>query len=147
MDCDLARELLEDQAAGRLDSRQAEEFGAHLRGCASCARELRWTLALKASVRGLPRPAMPPELRSELLRAAQAPRSRGFLAWLDRPWKAAAGLGLAAACAAAGVLLVVRTPQESLSLDEMLAEHERYQATMPAADREAAYSGLATEEP
>jgi hypothetical protein len=58
-------------------------------------------------------------------------------------WRAAAGMGLATACAAA--LLMLGRPgagTEELSLDEVLVAHSRYELTMPAADREAIFADL-----
>ena len=149
MECRRAREVVEDYAAGMLPAAEAADFEGHLKGCAACGRELRWVQALKAGVRSGPRPALPPELRERLMRMAREASvspGRGGLAWLESfrlSWRAAAGLGLATACAAA--LLVFKGPGpdgEALSLDEALAAHSRYELTMPAPDREAVFADL-----
>lgn len=149
MECRRAREVVEDYAAGRLPAAEAADLEGHLKGCSACGRELRWVQALKAGVRSGPRPALPPELRERLMRMAReasAARDSERLPWyaaLRFSWRAAAGLGLATACAAA--LLVFKgtgAEGEALSLDEALAAHSRYELTMPAPDREAVFADL-----
>lgn len=141
MDCELAGESLEERAAGLLPAARAAELDEHISLCPACARQLRWISGLKASVRALPRAALPAELRAALLDAA-GPRP-GPLDWLRARRATAAGLGFASAFAAAGLALWLRAPEERLPLDEVLTEHGRYEATMPAADRESLYAGLA----
>ena len=143
MQCEQARQILESLAAGRLEPREAAEVEAHLQACPACGRELRWIGALKASVRSMPRPSMPADLRADLLRLA----SRGSASrnWLPegRSWRLAAGLGLASAFAAAAAFLIFRhSAGEEIGLDEILIAHSRYELTMPAADREAIYSDM-----
>jgi len=142
MECERTRESLESYAAGRLDPAQASRLEAHLQHCPACAKELRWLRSLKAVVRGVPRPAMPAELRAELMRRARKSAP-------ERPtwcfsWRWAAGLGFASAFAAAAVLVFGRpsTGTEELTLDEVLEAHSRYQLTMPAADRDSIFTGL-----
>jgi anti-sigma factor RsiW len=153
MECERMRESLESYAAGRLEPAQASRLEAHLQLCPACAKELRWVRSLKAVVRGNPRPAMPAELRTELLRQAALCGSGERLPEKDgAPWRAAryfswrwaAGLGFASAFAAAAVLVFGRpsTGTEDLTLDEVLEAHSRYQLTMPAADRESIFTGL-----
>ncbi len=144
MHCEQAREFLESLAAGRLEPKQAAEVQAHVKGCAACGRELQWIEALKTSVRSVPRPAMPADLRADLLRLAGQPR--GWRSWFGErfSWQMTAGVGFAFAAAAA--FLVFRNslsgPREEIALSDVLAAHNRYELTMPAADREAIYSDL-----
>ncbi|MBI5241480.1 MAG: zf-HC2 domain-containing protein [Elusimicrobia bacterium] len=151
MGCERMRGCIEDYAAGKLPAGEAAALEAHLKDCAACGRELRWVRVLKAGISAGPRPALPPELRESLMRMAREfslsrsgerlPGKDG-VPWLAA-WRAAAGLGLATACAAA--LLVFGRPGaegEALSLDEALAAHSRYELTMPAADREAVFADL-----
>jgi anti-sigma factor RsiW len=119
----------------------------HIQVCPACARQLRWVSTLKAAVRGAPRPALPAELRAELMKKA---REAGALhtSWLDSwrfSWRWAAGFGFASAFAAVVAVLVFgrfSTGTEELSLDEVLEAHSRYQLTMPVADREAIFTDL-----
>jgi anti-sigma factor RsiW len=157
MECERMRESLESYAAGRLAPAEASRLEAHLQGCPACARELRWVRVLKAAVRGVPRPAIPAELRAELMRQARAAslsRSGERLPGKDGApgraahhfyWRWAAGLGFASAFAAAAAFLALgrfSAGAEELSLDEVLEAHSRYELTMPAADREAIFTDL-----
>lgn len=146
MQCEQARRFLESLAAGRLESREEADVREHLKTCPACGRELRWIEALKTSVRSIPRPSMPADLREDLLRLGD--RRTGFQRWLPerRSWRWAMGFGFASAFAAAAAFLVFRNPLqgagEEIGLDEVLVAHSRYELTMPAADREAIYSNL-----
>ena len=151
MDCDRMKEWLEPYAAGQLTGEPEARLKAHLEACPACAKELRWAMALKASVRAQPRPALPKDLRDELMRqAAAAGRVRwSFPGWLDSlrfSWRLAAGFGLASACAAAAGLLFfsrfATAGSREISLDEVLAAHSRYRLTMPAADRDGIFADL-----
>ena len=151
MECEWMREAIESYAAGRLGAEETERLEAHLKACPDCGRELRWVRALKAGVRAVPRPALPADLRAELMRMAReaaASRASEPLPWyaaLRLSWRAAAGLGFASAFAAAAAFLVLGRPgagAEELSLDEVLVAHGRYELTMPAADREAIFADL-----
>ncbi|MDD5629422.1 MAG: anti-sigma factor [Elusimicrobia bacterium] len=146
------RESLESYAAGRLPGAEASRLEAHLRQCPDCSRELQWVRVLKAGVRKAPRPAMPPDLRAELLRLARAaslsrsgerPPGKGGVPW-HAAWRWAAGFGFASAFAAAAILVIGRSPaaEETLSLDEVLEAHSSYEMTMPAADRESLITNL-----
>ena len=104
---------------------------------------------LKAVVRGAHRPAMPADLRAELLRKARevsrARRAETAPSGWRLSWRWAAGFGFASAFAAAAAVLAFgrfATGTEELSLDEVLAAHSRYELTMPAADRDAIFTGL-----
>ena len=154
MECELMRESLESYAAGRLAGEEAVRLEAHLKGCPACGRELRWVRILKAGVRGAPLPALPADLRAELMRQAAAfgaSRQAAAPSWRSRfeswrlAWRLAAGLGFASAGAAAAAFLVLGrfgAGTEELSLDEVLVAHSRYELTMPAADREAIFADL-----
>ena len=156
MECERMRESLESYAAGRLSPAEASRLEAHLQGCPACARELRWVRTLKAVVRGVPRPAIPADLRAELMRQARALSESGerrlgkdgaplrAAAWRFS-WRLAAGVGFASAFAAAAAVLVfgrLSAGTEELTLDEVLEAHSRYELTMPAADRDAIFTGL-----
>ncbi|MCX5794092.1 MAG: zf-HC2 domain-containing protein [Elusimicrobia bacterium] len=147
MECDRMRESLESYAAGRLPAAEASRLEAHLQVCPACSRELRWVRVLKAAVRGVPRPALPADLRAALMRQARA-AAQPRPAWLESwrfSWRLAAGFGCASAFAAAVAVLAVSrfsTGTEELSLDEVLEAHSRYELTMPAADRDALFTGL-----
>jgi len=150
MECDRMREWLESYADGQATAEETAQVVRHLQACPACSRQLRWIQALKASVRAVPRPALPADLRAELLRQASSSRGPAGSEWLDSlrlSWKMAAGFGFASAfAAAAGFVAFNRffsSGTEALSLDEVLVAHGRYELTMPAADREAIYAGLA----
>ena len=142
MQCEQARQFLESLAAGRLEPKEAAEVEAHLKACPACGRELRWIEALKTSVRSVPRPSMPADLRADLLRLAG--RRTGWRLWFQRrpSWQLAAGFAFAAAVAFVVFRHSLRGAGEEIGLDEVLVAHSRYELTMPAADREAIYSDL-----
>ncbi len=95
MDCHQAREALEEYHRGELPPDAAAAVATHLAGCHACRRLHDEGLALAARVQGLPRPATPPALRRRVARLAR----RGPLAWLARPWAAAAVSALVVALA------------------------------------------------
>jgi len=154
MECDRMRDWIEPYAAGRLAAEEAERLETHLKACSVCARELRWAQTLKAAVRALPGPAIPDDLRTDLLRQARAAARPGLgeslpgknsASWIDSlslSWRMVAGLGFASAFAAAAAIMLFRSGSESLTLDEVLAAHSRYELTMPGANREAIYADL-----
>ena len=153
MECERMRESFESYAAGRLSPAEASQLEAHLKGCPACARELRWMRALKVVVRGVSRPAIPADLRAELMRQARAlsglreaasPRAGWLESWRFS-WRLAAGFGFASAFAVAVAVLVLgrfSSGTEELSVDEVLDAHSRYELTMPAANRDAIFTDL-----
>jgi len=137
-------ESLTAYADGRASEAEAREVSRHLEGCGACARELRWMKAGKAALGALPRPALPPELRAALLKEAAKRRGsplRGFWAWLASP-RVGAPVGLAFAAAAALLMLRHYRGAEEIPLEDMLAAHEEYALTMPAAAQDVLYLQL-----
>ncbi len=151
MRCEIARPLLAAYADGEASSEEMRAGSRHLEGCASCARELRWMAAMSAGLRSVPEPTMPAGLTDELLGLARRRRGREPSFWgALLTWRMPAGAGLASAMAlGAGFFVFTRflsAGAEELPLNEVLAAHSRYALTMPAADRETLYAGLAGEE-
>jgi anti-sigma factor RsiW len=107
---------------------------------------------MSEGLRSLPEPSAPAGLTEELLRLARRRRERTPSFWeaLRLTWRIPAATGLASAMAlGAGFLVFTRflsAGAEELSLNEVLAAHSRYALTMPAADRETLYAGLAGEQ-
>ncbi len=135
-ECD--EELLTAFADGAATSDEAARVSRHLESCADCARELRWLKAGKAALAALPRPALPPELRAVLMNEAkkrQRTRLKEFLSWLT---EASLPRGLGLAFAAATVFLLAGRSEE-VPLEDLLAAHEEYAATLPAAPRESSF--------
>lgn len=97
MDCQEAREILEEYRRGELPPDAAAGVAAHLEGCARCRAFHDANEALAARIRALPRAAAPPRLATALRRRYRG-RWRAPLAWLERPWVAA---GVAAVLVAA----------------------------------------------
>ena len=105
MECQEAREQLEEMIRGHLAAGAGEALEAHLAGCASCREALEVQRAVRAMVRaGAPRYAAPPDLRARIGAQTGArierPRSAGAAWWVPR-WS------LAAAAGALAVLLAV----------------------------------------
>lgn len=98
MDCRETREALEEYRRRVLAPDAAAAVEAHLAGCPACRRAREADDATAALVRSLPRPPAPPSLRRRILEGAGERRRR--LAWLRRPWVAAAA---AAAVVALGL--------------------------------------------
>lgn len=88
MSCDEARDILEEYRRGELPPDAVVSLEAHLAGCPRCRRLRETHDAVAALVRRMPRTPAPPSLRRRILEAAGEQRRR--LAWLRRPWAAAA---------------------------------------------------------
>jgi anti-sigma factor RsiW len=154
MKCEEMDELLEAYADGEASAQETVAVSAHLEGCPRCERSLRWISATKAVARGVRAPAMPPELKRELLAAAamreRQPAASNWLSklgdfWTARPWAA----GGAAAFAAAAVVVAVRVapqPAEELPLEAILAAHKEYARLMPLSSDEQLFSELAADQ-
>lgn len=93
-------------------------------------RELR---AMKKALAGLPTPAIPPELKAQLLKEARQAARRASPVMPILRWGAVAF----AAAAVAIVIEIARPPAEVVSVDELLSAHRRYERTMPFAGLEA----------
>jgi anti-sigma factor RsiW len=129
MDCQEARELLEEFRRGELSSEAAARVAAHLAGCPACRRLREEADAMATLVGQLRREEMPPRLGRRIRRLAR--RGRGVrrpLGWLARPWVAAA----VAAVLVAGVLgpwayFRGARPEDPLErvLQSGIAEHSR----------------------
>ena len=150
MECERMKDMLEPYAGGSLAPAEAALVEAHTQNCPACARQLRWISAMKTSLRALPRPAIPEDFRAQLMKQARS-QCRGWRDYLEgwrTSWKMATGLGFASAFAAAAAVLVFThfsSGGEEIFLDEVLAAHTRYSLTMPAANRDALFAGLAGE--
>lgn len=152
MTCETTRLLLEAYADGEASPRQKETVNRHLDHCPACARELRWLKAMKGGLESLPEPPIPAGLTEDLLRLARGRRQgTSFGEALRRFWQEGpAWRGLAPAMAlATGLVILSRffsAGTEKMDIGDVLAAHARYALTMPAADRETLYAGLAAEE-
>jgi len=146
MECEFIRNFLEPYAAGQASAREAALVEEHVKACPACGRELGWIRGLKASLRAAPRPAIPDDLRAQLMRQARSMAGAARRPAAREPWRAAIGFGFASAFAAAAAVLAFghffSGGADELSLDEVLTAHRRYELTMPAADREAIYADL-----
>src|SRR5262245_41581387 len=127
MDCQAARELLEEYRRGELPPERAREFEAHLAGCPACRALMAREEAVANLVHALPRVAAPPTLARQI-RALGAP-PRGAAAWLGRPWIAAA---IVVVLVAAAVLVPwlrrpVQRPEDIVDalIQSGVAEHRR----------------------
>jgi anti-sigma factor RsiW len=89
MDCQEAREVLEEYRRGELAADGAAAVAAHLRGCPRCRALHTEGEALAARIRALPRPAAPAGL-ADRLRRLERRRWPVPLAWLGHPGVAAA---------------------------------------------------------
>jgi len=126
MNCQEAREFLEEYRRAELEPGALGPVEAHVSQCAACQALLAETEALVARVRTLPRTPAPPALRRWVRRLPA--RRPGSLTWLGRPW-------VAAAVAAAAVALLLspwlRIPPErgadrlEVLLESGVAEHRR----------------------
>jgi anti-sigma factor RsiW len=129
MDCQEARELLEEYRRGELPPDVAARVGAHLAGCPACRRLREEADAVAALVGRLPRQDVPARLARWVRRRAR--RRRGLprpLGWLARPWAAAAvaAVLVAAVLGPWGYLRGSR-PEDPLErvLQSGIAEHSR----------------------
>jgi len=98
MNCDEAREVLEEYRRGEVPPDAGLAVEAHLAACGACRGLREAHDALAGLVRGLPRTPAPPSLRRRILEGTGEQRRR--FAWLRRPW-------VAAALAAAAVALIL----------------------------------------
>jgi anti-sigma factor (TIGR02949 family) len=94
MKCEQAEDLLHGYLDGELDAEGAVEYERHLRGCATCARELDAQHSLRDRLRGAGLyAAAPPSLRRNVRAYLHSPSGVGA-AWASRPgrcrWLAAA---------------------------------------------------------
>lgn len=153
-----SRELLSAYVDREANPSEERRVGLHLADCSACRAQVRALTRLKVSVRNQPLPAMPAELRKELLAAARAAdrereleragpfdllRSGAWLEALSRllPLRAY-GPGWAAAAAALlvaiglGAWRVTRAAGTPVPVDFILAAHNQYVRTMPVAPTE-----------
>ncbi|HEV8306955.1 MAG TPA: zf-HC2 domain-containing protein [Methylomirabilota bacterium] len=98
MDCQEARDLLEEHRRGELPPEAAASVEEHLARCALCRRVRQADDALASMVRSLRRTPASPALHRRIRRIGREPVRP--LRWLARPW-------VAAAVAAAVVLLAL----------------------------------------
>lgn len=134
MNCRDLKEVLTAYADGEASPEEARRLEGHLRGCASCRASLKLERALKAGIAAAGAPAMPADLKADLLRRARrsVPAPRPVFSWR---WPA--GLGLGAAFAAATALIFMRSmPEDAVPVEALLAAHRQYELTLPAAARE-----------
>ncbi len=132
--CEAYDDLLSAMADGELSGAEREDSARHTVGCARCAAELASLRALKTAVAEADSPPIPAELLRALLQQARrsVPRERMSFDGLWLRWS------LAAACAAAGVLMIVTdsSDERTISFGTMLAEHERYANALPLMEDE-----------
>lgn len=150
MKCEDMDELLQAYADGEASADEQSAVAGHLDGCARCRKTLRWIEATKAVAAGLQAPAMPADLKKNLLAAvAVRRRAAAVPTWLDRarefweanPWRTGAAIAFAAASLAVAVRLLPQ-PAEELPLDAVLAAHNEYARAMPLSSEEQILSGL-----
>lgn len=106
----------------------------HLPGCAPCRRSLALLARLKSEVRRQPTPPLPEDLRRELEGMVPRPPEPGpgWRAWLRSAWTPA--LLTAGALASLALWLNLRTAEEPVPADFVLAAHRHYALTLPLAE-------------
>ena len=159
--CPRYEESLSAYADGRCPEAERAELAAHLKSCEGCGAALRWIQAMKEGLAGaaaVSPPPLPAGFKEGLLKAARGAEARKKARAREGLWtrlrealspRPLAGLGLAAGFAAAALMFVARPKEapESVSLDDLLAEHGAYAATLPlAGDADAAALADALEE-
>ena len=88
MDCHETREILEEYRRRELEPDRARAVEGHLAGCPACRAMLAREEAVARLVQAMPRSPAPPGLARQV--RALGVRRRGVVAWLERPWVAAA---------------------------------------------------------
>ena len=88
MDCHATREVLEEYRRRELEPDRARAVEAHLEGCPACRAILAREEAVARLVQTVPRSPAPVALARQV--RALGVRRRGVVAWLGRPWVAAA---------------------------------------------------------
>jgi anti-sigma factor RsiW len=145
MTCPLWEDQLNAFVDGELHGSEKEDLIHHLRSCAACQRGRELLVIIKQSVSvAIPCPQTPPELSMELLRKA-AEIKRPSLKEPRFTWPLSWGLGLAFAAAliAFGLGIFQRPPQkQELSLNWILAAHNKYAMSLPLSQQELALPRL-----
>ena len=137
MDCHETREILEEYRRRALEPDRARAVEAHLAGCPACRAMLAREEAVARLVQAVPRSPAPPALARQV--RALGVRRRGVVAWLERPWVAAA---LAAIVVAAVLTPFVRRPAPSpgdvvdVLIQAGVNEHRRILLDLEATPRE-----------
>ena len=137
MDCHETREILEEYRRRELEPERARAVEAHLAGCPACRAMLAREEAVARLVQAVPRSPAPPALARQV--RALGVRRRGVVAWLERPWVAAA---LAAIVVAAVLTPFVRRPAPSpgdvvdVLIQAGVNEHRRILLDLEATPRE-----------
>ena len=91
MNCELSEDVLTAFADGELPGAQRGAAGIHLQGCPRCSRRVETLRGVKASLRNLARPEMPPELKALLLASARRADAKSQLPKSDGSVPAALG--------------------------------------------------------
>jgi len=134
MNCQDAREVLEEYRRGELDPEAAALVQAHLAGCVRCQRLVEDAEAVTRLVRQLPRSPAPAGLARAVRRLARARPAP--LVWLARPWVAAAVAALVVAALLAP-WIQVRLSRSDDPVERVLqsgvAEHTRLLLQLQAA--------------
>ncbi|HEV8673372.1 MAG TPA: zf-HC2 domain-containing protein [Methylomirabilota bacterium] len=128
MDCQEAREILEEYRRGELPADAAATVEAHLARCPRCRGLREEADAMAAGIRALPRSPAPAALARRLERLRLARPRPAPIRWLARPWVAAAAAAvLVAAVLAPWVQFRGRPPEDPLErlVQSSLTEHTR----------------------
>jgi anti-sigma factor RsiW len=125
MECGSSRTILALYADGELDAAESEAFERHLQACATCRQVLAAERALKAALRAMPRPAMPPTLAARVRAALpQAAPRRPARPWFRLAPALAAGLALFLIGGALG-RFVLAPPAADLAARDVASAHIR----------------------
>jgi anti-sigma factor RsiW len=130
LDCERADPLLSAYLDGELAREEAKALAEHLTHCAECGGEVQELEKTKTLLSREWKPAMPDDLaariRDSLAVAERSSSVRG-------PWKAAAGLALAAGLAV--VIYMNSSPPQPVPIGVFLAEHRHALSGSPLGRR------------